>query len=1425
MVESVGLGGGGAMYVPVISLDDPFVRFVACDMGGLYRSFDAGENWQLLDGHGMNGDTRAAVAFDTAARGAIYAYGGERGLRYSPDLGGSWGGNLIPAGWPQGSLVTAVAIDPAGRLFVGTTKGAHIRELSGAWLDAFGPADHIVGFVLALSAHIVATTAGVFALDANLGSPTPLSGLPNPLPAPNPDITDDTSIRSIAGGVDVAGQLVLYVTLPSVHGPNAVTDGTVYVSTDSTSFTRQNGGLDLAQGVAGQACTFPEYEHLAVSPTDPHTAYVSVCAVAVDANKQAMEYRLYKTVNAGARWDHVLNVDGSVPGVPAMPNVEPAWQDLPPFGWSNTGRARGLGTGRSARGGDHSVLFTNNAALYVSDDAGLSWESRYSHKAGPPIPQLWRSAGLEVTTTWRYYVSDDDPTLHFICYTDICFAVSTDGGRSWYPARPSDFNTIYELAFDTAAPAAGRRRVLWAAASNHHDLPYWGHLLDDPYIGDPSVWSGEVLRLADDGLNWTSFGTQLPGGGVVSIVRDNATPPNLWAAVWGSGVYQYNRATDQWQPRNTNLGIGANKHVYRLEWWAGRLYCLIAGRRVHRTNQPGQPAFDSDAFLDDPGGIWVSGDGGQTWNLLTNAPGGTAFAEALRHPRDFALDRNDPNRIYLAVADVPEVRDTAGTVLQTRRDGGLWMTADGGTTWNEAPSFAATVAASGLFYAVRPFAPFVDPHTPNKLWVTSEGSGTWVTEDVTAARPTWHEYRLPFLNTHRIRFAAGDDPAFHVLTFGAGVLSVERAVYFIDNRSAFSRFEAGTPTPATPTTFADAVFLVFDGFLPSELGIDSGTPAPQPTYVLRSTGQRPAGFALVNPRLQLEDQSLPADRPQRFTYVYDVEFTSTNDFPGAGEDFVDVTATKGWLVANTSFKLFPQPNPFMQDGPIPWLSDDTRVFSVTRNRTPPRGLPAFTGTSAANALTYLRTVIASFPTAPPAAGTSHPFDDLPAGADESRLDLREMDGTDPVYNFALARVRYTRPPVAPPPDPLRVFFRTFKTEATSLDYRASTYPILQNPPAWPVPGVGIGAGNEVVSIPYFDQPRATAQGQSLLEQTETAPQQIPAGAGEEWRFFGCLLDFNLTRPAIADPVPASTPVGPWPGAAAIQDLIRGHHQCLAVEVNYAPDPLDPTAVPPETPASSDNLAQRNLAISESANPGTPGSRTVQHTFEIQQTRRRRWQERERRNGDPVALWGRPDELLFRWNLPRGAHARLVLRDDDARTFLQLGNEHLAPETLAHDGIRELRCQTGDVTYVTLPETQLTIPALLSIELPASVRTDDRFGVVVHQISGESRAVVGTFELVVPVRSAASLLAAEEDKLAVFRHIQRRLGPEDRWAPVFSRYINEIAERVRGFGGNPDRILPSPNGSPHDRRPRWQSCLAALVLLALVVGLVLWLLLR
>ena len=74
-----------------------------------------------------------------------------------------------------------------------------------------------------------------------------------------------------------------------------------------------------------------------------------------------------------------------------------------------------------------------------------------------------------------------------------------------------------------------------------------------------------------------------------------------------------------------------------------------------------------------------------------------------------------------------------------------------------------------------------------------------------------------------------------------------------------------------------------------------------------------------------------------------------------------------------------------------------------------------------------------------------------------------------------------------------------------------------------------------------------------------------------------------------------------------------------------------------------------------------------------------------------------------------------------------------------------------------------------------------------------RQVTGSYQISIPVLTKDVLLLPEERTLAVLRWVFEAIPTSNRWYLVFSRYIDLIAERVRGLGGNPDAIKPSPSG--------------------------------
>jgi hypothetical protein len=643
--------------------------------------------------------------------------------------------------------------------------------------------------------------------------------------------------------------------------------------------------------------------------------------------------------------------------------------------------------------------------------------------------------------------------------------------------------------------------------------------------------------------------------------------------------------------------------------------------------------------------------------------------------------------------------------------------------------------------------------------------------------------------------------------------------FIVTDRSTFSIHEVNALLSGGGTaTFPRALYVVMDGFLPEELG------SPITAPVLTFTYDSPAGSAVPGMSAALrevlfEDPLQPPDLPQRATFVFDVRFsdaTGFDSFPEARD--VNVRAAKGIHIADATLSLIHQPNPYMIDGPVSWLSVDVRAFQIRPGMTR-AGIIHGSGPAAPNQ--FLQQLLGSFNTT--ATDEFHPFFEISTDQQASQLELsREVNGQR-VYNYAIAKVRYRA--AAVPATDVKVFFRTFSPVGTALEYMPSTSYRRAGSGAAAIPLLGL-LGGEIASIPYFAEPRVDTAAVSMTTQTDPLNRRTlnPAGAQESVGYFGCWLDFNQTEQRF--PL-HPTDDGPYAGRLSIQQLIRGHHQCLVAEVYFGPDPIPIGA----TPGSSENLSQRNLAIVQSINPGDPASRTVQHTFVVKPSLAPpRFNatfiasEAERALSARYHYLG-PDELIVRWgNLPTGTQATVYLPDVDVDEVIDMAGARSGSPLLERVDPHTIRCLIGDVTYIPLPSGRaMNIPGLITLELPEGVVKGDLYEVFVHQYSGVTGRIVGAFQITIPVSAAELVLPAEIRKLSVLRHVADAIPAIDHWRPVFDRYLGQIGDRVGALGGDPDEVEASPDGTgkrePGDEcdcRPGWLVA-ATLAAIVAVVG--------
>ncbi len=583
----------------------------------------------------------------------------------------------------------------------------------------------------------------------------------------------------------------------------------------------------------------------------------------------------------------------------------------------------------------------------------------------------------------------------------------------------------------------------------------------------------------------------------------------------------------------------------------------------------------------------------------------------------------------------------------------------------------------------------------------------------------------------------------------------------------------------TPATFTEAVYLVYDGFLPHEV--------VQPTVSLALPGVQ----AKVRPPLH-EGNPLDPDVAQRIVYPVDITFTSEEAFGliPAGEDFAKflLRARMRSFPSQAELTLSKRQNPRMRDGEPPWVSIDVRAFWTRPGETATAGVTHPGGED--GPFTYIKGLVQKYNEWDT---TPHPFDDLPY-KDLTGLPLYPADDDGPVFSYALARVRFIAPEGINATD-VRVFFRLWTTGWTALSYEGAP-----SSGSYRRAGSGLTAapllglsGSEINNIPCFAEPRHA----DMTQQTDDTNVATLKGADatEVFAYFGCWLDLNQDTPRF--PI---KPVGDGPFSGdlkSIRGLMRGLHQCLVAELHYTLDPIDEHA----TPTSSDNLAQRNLVLDAVPNPGGATTRLAHHTFEIKPS-----PTPFPSLDAPAAITavGRqhPDELCFAWgNLPRDSHVTLYLPQVNVDEVLRFAARRQGPGNLAKAGEHTLTCRVTDVGFIPIPGPFATnLPALLSIQLPPGLVKGQRFSVVVRQVDGRRYRVVGTTQFDIRVDSAAAIVPSLTRNLSVLKHIALQIPKENRWYPVFVRYLDELGERLRGMGVDPDDVPVLPGGGerPEDR---------------------------
>lgn len=578
-----------------------------------------------------------------------------------------------------------------------------------------------------------------------------------------------------------------------------------------------------------------------------------------------------------------------------------------------------------------------------------------------------------------------------------------------------------------------------------------------------------------------------------------------------------------------------------------------------------------------------------------------------------------------------------------------------------------------------------------------------------------------------------------------GILS-----FWVD-KSTFGRDEvADVISSSSNGTFANAFWLVLEGFNRQQFnGLGIGTPA------LSGPFKNLPDIVIDPDSSGVQFETASALIPQRIRFPFDVRFANStlNSFPAAGDapvfEVLNAASSVGGnplpgAAASTEFELVSGADPYFTDvDPAQnnefWLSRDLRVFTAVPavNSVPVAGGPSFSTDSVAGAYAYIQNLLGYLnnPANHFTEGTTDPFTTvfpnqgsaLTADSSVSRYTITSSLPPQFVnnYNFAIARVRLrgTAGPAGAAQN-VKVFFRLWSTQTADTGFDpGSTYRshVDAGHPHWPLPAP------DSHTIPFFatgNNPNLSDPGNGEYGTAGINNRTITINTGDSaWAYFGCFLNVYDSSNVV--------------NGSQVQALLAGTHHCLVAEIAYDDTPIVNANGIVATPENSDKLAQRNLQLTFSDNPGPADTHRIPQTFDLKPGRAT--------VAAPGSLLDYPDELMIDWGqTPAGTVAHIFWPQINALDVIGLANHLYGTHLLTASDNHTIDCTvTSGVTYVPIPAgTTHNIAGLLTVDLPTIVTVGQEINILVRRVSTRRMKQI-PIEQTVPIARSTALVRPPE----------------------------------------------------------------------------------
>jgi photosystem II stability/assembly factor-like uncharacterized protein len=279
-----------------------------------------------------------------------------------------------------------------------------------------------------------------------------------------------------------------------------------------------------------------------------------------------------------------------------------------------------------------------------------------------------------------------DPSTYYAGAASGGVFKSVDGGNRWKPI----FDKQSAAAIGALAVAPSEASTVWAGTGEA-----WA-------IRDSDVMGNGIYKSVDAGKNWTNMG--LPHAGRIGRIIVHPTNPEVvFACVLG-------RMTGPQQERGVYRTTDGGVHWERVLFADEHTGCSGLSMDPHnpRTLIAGMWQVEMHTWGELSGGpgsgIYISHDGGSTWTRI----------------QEHGLPKSPLGKIDVAIAPTNARRVYA--LIQTKDQGSLWRSDDGGEQWRRVNSQRALIGRAGYYIRLA-----VSPSNENEVLVAN--SSFWQSLD------------------------------------------------------------------------------------------------------------------------------------------------------------------------------------------------------------------------------------------------------------------------------------------------------------------------------------------------------------------------------------------------------------------------------------------------------------------------------------------------------------------------------------------------------------------------------------------------------------------------------------------------------------------------------------------------------------------------